>query len=117
MKQIKQERRRCPLSCFYQVILRLSHDDFHGVLAFCGGNHVTLNGFTVEGDALDALLHAIGILHGDDIFRSTELALHRVFFGRLRHAGIDKQSVVVGLDAEDVLRGGEPHPGGGTREP
>lgn len=95
----------------------LAHGYFHGVAALSSGHNIALKGLTVEDDAADALLHTLGVADGDEVLASAELTLHGVFLGRLRHARIDEQTVVGGLDAEDVLRGGEPHPSGCSREP
>lgn len=95
----------------------LAHGYFHGVAALGSGHNNALKGLTIEDDAADALLHTLGVADGDEVLASAELTLHGVFLGRLRHARIDEQTVVGGLDAEDVLRGGEPHPGGCSREP
>ena len=70
----------------------------------------------VEGDLLHALLLAIG-MDGDLVFGLTELTADDVVGGCLGQTGIDADAVVVGLDAEDELGDGVPHPGGCTREP
>lgn len=95
----------------------LAHGYFHGVAALGSGHNIALKGLTIEDDAADALLHTLGVADGDEVLASAELTFHGVFLGRLRHARIDEQTVVGGLDAEDVLRGGEPHPSGCSREP
>lgn len=103
---------------FYRSEARdLAHGDFHGVAALGSGHNIALKGLTVEDDAADTLLHTFRVADGDEVLASAELTLHSVFLGRLRHARIDEQTVVGGLDAEDVLRGGEPHPSGCSREP
>lgn len=95
----------------------LAQGNFHGVAALGSRHNIALEGLTVEDDAADTLLHALGVADGDEVLASAELTFHGVFLGRLRHARIDEQTVVGGLDAEDVLRGGEPHPSGCSREP
>ena len=80
------------------------------------GDDGARDGLAIERDALHTLLGAVG-MDGDLVFCLAELAVDGIVGGRLGQTGINADTIVVGLDAEDELRDGVPHPGGGTREP
>ena len=65
-------------------------------------NHGSIYGLTVEGDALHALLCAIG-MDGDLVLGLTELTVDGIVGGCLWQTGIDADAVVVGLDAEATI--------------
>ena len=86
------------------------------MFAFGIWNHGSVDSLAVEGDGLHTLLGTIR-MDGDLVLGLTELTVDGIVGGRLWQTGIDADAVVVGLDAEDELGDGVPHPGGGTREP
>ena len=86
------------------------------MLASGVGDDGVIDLLAVEGDLLDALLLAVR-MDGNLVLGVAELALDGVVAGRLGQTWVDADTVVVGLDAEDELRHGVPHPGGCTREP
>ena len=99
-----------------QVSFGFLHRDLYGVLASGVGDYRAINLGPIEDDGLDTFLCTIGV-DGDGVFCLAELTLYGVVGGCLWQTGIDTDAVVVGLDAEDELRDGIPHPGSGTREP
>ena len=92
------------------------HHDFHNVMAGRVGDDGAADGLAVERDRLDTLLRTVRV-DDDLVVGLAELTLNGVVLGGLGQTGIDADTVVVGLDAEDELRNGVPHPGGRTREP
>jgi len=80
------------------------------------GDDGALDGLSVDDDLLDTLLLSVGV-DGYLVLGIAELAADGVVAGCLGQTGVYADAVVVGLDAEDELRDGVPHPGGGTRKP
>ena len=66
------------------------------------GDDGAVDRIAIEGDGLDALLLAVG-MDGDVVLCLAELTVDGVVAGSLGQAGIDADTVVVGLDAEDEL--------------
>ena len=64
------------------------------------GDHGALYGLAVERDLLHTLLGTIR-MDGDLVISLAELTANGVVGGRLRETGVDADTVVVGLDAED----------------
>ena len=85
-----------------QVSFGFLHRDLYGVLASGVGDHRAIDLGAIEGDGFHAFLCTVGV-DGDSVFSLTELTLDGVVCGCLRQAGIDADTVVVGLDAEDEL--------------
>jgi len=59
----------------------------------------------------------VGILDRDPVIHATEAADDGIFLPLLRDAGINHEAVIVGLDAEDIVRDRRPVPRSGSREP
>ena len=78
------------------------HCNFDGVLAGRVGDDGAVYRIAIEGDGLDALLSAVG-MDGDVVLCLAELTVDGVVAGCLWQTGIDADTVVVGLDAEDEL--------------
>lgn len=87
------------------------------MLASGVGDDGALYGFAVERDLLDARLLAVGVLDAYVVLGLAELTPYGISLCRRGQAWVDEQSVVGGLDAEDVLTDGVPHPCCRTREP
>ena len=86
------------------------------MLASGVGDDGAINLLAIEGDALHTLLLAVG-MDGDLVLSVAELTIHGVVGSGLGETRIDTDAVVVGLDTEDELRDGVPHPCSSTREP
>ena len=96
--------------------LFILHRYFDGVLTCRVGDHRAADGLAIERDGLDALLRAIR-MDGNLVLSLAELTTDGVVGSRLWQTRVDADTVVVGLDTEDELRDGVPHPSSRTREP
>ena len=92
------------------------HYYFNDVFAIGIWDDGAINGIAIECDLFHALLLAIG-MDVDDVLGIAELTGDGVILSRLRETGINTDAVVVGLNTEDKLTDGVPHPSGGTSEP
>ena len=80
------------------------------------GDDCSINRLTIKSNALNALLSTVR-MDSDLVLCVAELTANGVVASCLGQTGVDADAVVVGLDAEDELRDGVPHPSGSTREP
>ena len=74
-------------------IQKLSHHDrdFHGLAGGGDGEHIAGDGRTVDGDALHALLHGVGILDPDVVHGPAVAAGDGEAGQRVWDAGVDLQ--------------------------
>ena len=70
-----------------------SHDYLDNVLAGRSGYDTAVDRLSVEGQAADARLLAVRILHVDDKLGVAQDAGHRIFLQRRRDAGVNLQTV------------------------
>ena len=94
----------------------LLHYYLYGVLTCRVGDYCTVDLLTIEGYALNALLLSVR-MDGDLVLSIAELTVHSVVASCLRQTWIDADTIIVGLDTQDKLSYGVPHPGGCTSEP
>ena len=80
------------------------------------GDNGAINLLAIEGDALNTLLLSVR-MDGNLVLGIAELTLNGVVASCIGQAWVDADAVVVGLDAEDELADGVPHPSGCTCEP
>ena len=80
-------------------------------------NRIAFDEVAIDQQHDHAFADTVGILYSNLIFRAAETAGDGISLPVLGNAGIDHEAIVVGLDAEDVVRDRCPVPGRRTGEP